>query len=269
MEKKIVFFDLDGTILDENKQIPESTKKAVQMLQENGISTVIATGRVPIMFEWILKELNIDSFVSINGQYVVYEGSEIYTNPMDGEMLADLTNAASGKGHAIAYCGSHAVNASEEKHEWLAEGLKTMKLDYPVVDREFYRHTPVYQAHLYCGTEDDKLYSELYPGYKFVRWGENAFDVLPEGASKAIGIEKMLKAAGIKNENSFAFGDGYNDIEMLEAIGTGIAMGNGVAEAKEAADMVTDSCSEDGIYNALLKLGLIQKNEAAFSVQKV
>jgi HAD superfamily hydrolase (TIGR01484 family) len=79
MRKLIVFFDIDGTLLNENKIIPASTKKAVHLLQEKGIHTVIATGRVPSMFYWIQKELNIDSYVAMNRQYVVFEQVRKFT----------------------------------------------------------------------------------------------------------------------------------------------------------------------------------------------
>lgn len=71
MKQPMVFFDIDGTLLNEDKVIPDSTKKAVRLLQEKGVHTVISTGRVPKMFYWIQKELNISSFISMNGQYVV------------------------------------------------------------------------------------------------------------------------------------------------------------------------------------------------------
>lgn len=98
MEKKIVFFDLDGTVLNEDKQILESTKTAIRLLQDKGVYTAIATGRVPLMFDWILEELNIDSYVSTNGQYVVFEGKEIYSNPLDPEMLNSITDVATRTG---------------------------------------------------------------------------------------------------------------------------------------------------------------------------
>jgi Cof subfamily protein (haloacid dehalogenase superfamily) len=259
MEKKIVFFDLDGTILNEEKIILESTKRAVHLLQEKGIYTVISTGRVPQMFYWILEELNIDSYVCINGQYVVFEGKEIYSNPMDPEMLHDITSLAKSNGHAVAYCNHQHVMASEGDHGFISSSFNRLKMDYPSVDPEFYQHSPVYQGHLYCKTLDEQTYVKRYPEYNFVRWDNYAADFLPKGCSKAIGIQKVLETTGIKVENSYAFGDGLNDLEMLSTVGTGIAMGNAVPEAKAVADFVTTSCSKDGIFNGLVSLGLLQE----------
>lgn len=260
IKKKIVFFDLDGTILNEEKVIPESTKRAIHLLQEKGIYTVISTGRVPQMFDWILDELNIDSYVCINGQYVVFEGKEIYSNPMDPNMLHDITRLAISKGHAVGYCNHQYVTACKEAHEFITTSFNRLKMDYPLVDPNFYQHSPVYQGHLYCEHQDQQTYETSYPGYNFVRWDNCAVDFLPKGCSKAVGIQKMLEATGIDVENSYAFGDGLNDLEMLKMVGTGIAMGNAVDEAKAVADYVTTSCSNDGIWNGLVRLGLIKED---------
>ena len=257
MEKPIVFFDIDGTLLNEEKQIPESTKIAVRSLQAKGIHTVIATGRVPSMFYWIRKELNIDSYVSMNGQYVIFEGQEVYSNPMDSETLQKLSTMTASNGHALAYCSHAGIKVSERKHPFIEASFDTLLEPYPEVDQDFFKHSPIYQGHLYCDHKYEQLYKNSFPDFSFVKWHEFAYDILPQGASKAIGIQKLLEILGINNTNCFAFGDGLNDLEMLAAAGTGIAMGNAVAEAKAAADLITTSSSNNGISNGLKMVGLL------------
>ena len=75
---KIVFLDIDGTILDSNKRIPDSTKEAVRLLKDNGVYVAIATGRAPFMFKEIREELEIDTYIALNGQMVVVDGKPIY-----------------------------------------------------------------------------------------------------------------------------------------------------------------------------------------------
>lgn len=257
MKEEIVFFDIDGTLLTEEKVLPESTKRAVRMLQERGIYTAIATGRSPQMFDWILEELNIQSYVSINGQYVVFEGKEIYSNPMGLPLLNDLSTMAESNGHAIAYCHDHHITISQENNPLVLSSYNPLKVDYPPVDREFYKNASVYQGHLFCHSQEEEMYIQRFPECSFIRWHEHAIDILPKGCSKAIGIGKMLDVIGIKNENCYAFGDGLNDLEMLASVGIGIAMGNAVPEAKAAADLITTSCYDDGIFNGLKKLGIL------------
>ncbi|WP_237389788.1 Cof-type HAD-IIB family hydrolase [Bacillus sp. USDA818B3_A] len=231
MEKPIVFFDIDGTLLDENKVIPESTRLAVRRLQEKGIQTVISTGRVPKMFYWIQKELNIDSYVSMNGQYVVYEGKEIYSNPIDPSILKSMSDMSIINGDALAYCSHMDYKVSERNHPFIEESFDSLLLPYPEVDKEYYRQLSIFQGHLYCDPKNAQQYLNSFPEFSFVKWHDVAYDILPRGASKAIGILKLLDALDIKKEDAYAFGDGLNDIEMLMTVGTGVAMGNAVPEA--------------------------------------
>lgn len=257
MKKTIVFFDIDGTLLTEEKTIPDSTKRAVRLLQEKGIHTVIATGRVPKMFYWIQKELNMDSFISMNGQYVVFEGRQIYANPIDPERLHSLSTMTANNGHGLAYCSHEDFKVSVKNHPFIESSFDDLMMAYPDVDPNYYKHSSIYQGHLYCEGKDEQMYTDLYPDLSFVRWHDYAYDILPKGASKAVGIRKMLEALDVKIENSFAFGDGLNDLEMLAEVGTGIAMGNAVPKAKDAADVITTSSSNDGILNGLIQVGLL------------
>ena len=260
MKKPIVFFDIDGTLLNDEKKIPDSTKKAVRLLQERGIHTAIATGRVPNMFYWIQKELNIDSYVAMNGQYVVFEGKEIYSNPINPEMLESLTKLTANNDHALAYCSHLDYKVSKSNHPFIEAGFDSLMMPYPEVDEEYYKHLPIYQGHLYCSRKDAQMYFDQFPEFSFVKWDDNAYDILPRGASKAVGISKMLGILEINKENSFAFGDGLNDLEMLTMVGTGVAMGNAVPEAKAAANVITTSSSNDGILNGLIQVGLLDKD---------
>jgi hydroxymethylpyrimidine pyrophosphatase-like HAD family hydrolase len=82
-------------------------------------------------------------------------------------------------------------------------------------------------------------------------------NVLQEEVSNSIAILKVLEYFGVNNSEDIAFGDGENDIDMLELVGLGIAMGNGSEKLKKMADFVTKKSSEDGIAFALKKYGII------------
>ncbi|MFC5591782.1 Cof-type HAD-IIB family hydrolase [Sporosarcina soli] len=260
MEKKAVFFDLDGTLLNENKVVLESSKRAIQALQEQGIIVAISTGRSPRMFDWLLDELNISSYVSMNGQHVVFEGKEIYSNPMDLDMLHDLSTIAYDNGHGLAYSNCQQIRVNADKHPLIYPSYAHMKIDYPLVEKEFYKHSPVHQIQIYCERRHAQFYMQRYADYTFLEWGEHASDMLPAGISKAVGVQKIMEQLGVKRENSYAFGDGTNDFEMLDFVGTGIAMGNAVPALKEQADFVTTSCSDAGIINGLIGVGLLESS---------
>lgn len=257
MNKKVVFFDLDGTLLTNDKSLLESSKIAIRKLQEKNIITAVATGRTPARIGWILDELNINSYVSINGQYVVYEGKEIHQNPLNYNFLDDVTQFASSKNHALAYISLSDVKTSIENHPYIKNVYEPHNMNYPEVDRKHYETNPIYQLLLFCEQPDEAMYQERYLDNRFVRWHKCALDVLPNGISKATGITKFLEVAGIPRENSYAFGDDINDKEMFSLVGTAVAMGNAIPELKEISDFVTTSNIEDGILNGLTKLELL------------
>ncbi|WP_040205781.1 Cof-type HAD-IIB family hydrolase [Neobacillus jeddahensis] len=259
MKKQIVFFDIDGTLLTDDKIIPQSTKKAIQLLQAQGIYTAIATGRVSNMFYWVQKELNMESYVSMNGQYVVFEGQQVYANPIGREILDSLAAMAHKNGHALAYFNHQDYRVNKQNHPLIETSFDSLLMPYPEVDENFYKQESIYLGHLYCESKDEQIYKESFPTLNLLKWHDNAYDILPIGASKAVGISKLLENFDIPVENSFAFGDGLNDLEMLATVGTGIAMGNAVPEAKAAADLITTSSSEDGILNGLIEVGLLDK----------
>ncbi|PIC67384.1 hydrolase Cof [Sporosarcina sp. P21c] len=261
LDKKIVFFDLDGTLMNHDKTILESTKQSLTALREKGIYTVICTGRAPLMFNWLLEELSFDSYVSMNGQHVVLDGEVIYSNPMKPEVIRQLTEFAHKQGHGLTYSTFESFVTNVEEHPLVQEGTARLKIPYPPVDPNVYSHSVVNQVQIYSTPKETKKYMELFKDYTFIRWDENSVDMLPEGASKAIGIQKMLEQMNIPIENSYAFGDGANDMQMIKMVGIGVAMENAIPELKEVADLVTASCSEDGIMKGLISLGLLEEKD--------
>ncbi|MFK2824851.1 Cof-type HAD-IIB family hydrolase [Bacillus sp. B190/17] len=254
---KIVFFDIDGTLLDHNKQLPPKTKEAVRLLRDNGVYTAIATGRAPFMFEDLREELDIHSFVSFNGQYVVFEGEVIYVNPLAAEALDRLKQYADQSGHPLVYMTEKVMKANCSGDTYIEESISSLKFPYPKVSPQFYKENDLYQTLVFCEESEESPYREQFPEFSFIRWHPYSLDILPAGGSKAEGIKKMMERLRFETAEVYAFGDGLNDIEMLELAGTGVAMGNALPPVKEIADMVTVDVDEDGIYLALKELRLI------------
>jgi Cof subfamily protein (haloacid dehalogenase superfamily) len=258
MDDKIVFFDIDGTLVNDDKQIPESTKESILQLTKNGIHVAIATGRGPFMFEPIRKELNIDSFVSFNGSYVVFKDEVIQKVPLSTEAIIKIEEEAEKAGHPLVYLDHTQATCNADNHEIIKNCTFNLMPNYPAYHPAYYKENEVYQVLLFCQEQHEKGYRDGYKGtFDFIRWHEDALDILPTGGSKAKGIEAFMKKMNMKPENVYAFGDALNDIEMLKTVGTGIAMGNGLPEAKEAADYITKSVDDDGIYHGLKHFGLI------------
>ncbi|RCW71830.1 Cof-type HAD-IIB family hydrolase [Saliterribacillus persicus] len=258
MEQSVVFLDIDGTILDHEKKIPDSTKEGIKALQDNGIIVAIATGRAPFMFRDILKELNINSFISFNGQYVVYEGEVIHNQALTASQLENLTKYGAEYNHSLVYQAEHAMKASHPSNFHITSGMQSLQMNYPEVDANFFKKHSIYQVLLFNEEKEQEVYEEKFADLRFIRWHQFSCDVMPENGSKAYGVRKFIEKTEIPWENTYAFGDGLNDLEMIQLVNTGVVMGNGLEILKEAGDVVTDSVSNNGVYNGLLKLGLIK-----------
>ncbi|MDQ0272447.1 Cof-type HAD-IIB family hydrolase [Cytobacillus purgationiresistens] len=254
---KIVFFDIDGTLLNQDNEIPDLTKAAIKNLQENGVYVAIATGRAPFMFEHIREELGIDSYVSFNGQYVVFENEVIYKNPLKAEKLESLMMHAHENQHPLVFLNEKTMKSSVDHHEYIEESLKSLGFPHPDENASFYIGRDIFQALVFCEGHQEDVYLKSYDDFHFIRWHQYSTDVLPAGGSKAEGIKQLIVRLGLDFQDVYAFGDGLNDIEMLKSCGTGVAMGNASEVVKAAADMITDHVDEDGIWKGLKQLTLI------------
>ncbi|WP_114165435.1 Cof-type HAD-IIB family hydrolase [Exiguobacterium sp. TNDT2] len=256
-DKKVVFFDIDGTLLHEGSYIPPSTIAAIQQLRHNGVETFIATGRGPAMLSDIPAQVGIESFVCYNGQIVVHKGEVVYRNALPTDALHRLTTHAGSNDHTLVYLGQDRGGATKVNDPIVEQSLGELEMPIPTYEPNFHIEQAVYQTLLYCTPEEEHHYLDAYGEFDFIRWHPHAMDVINRGASKADGIRHFIEANGYRLENTYAFGDALNDLAMLEYVGTGIAMGNARTEAKEVADFVTKSILEDGIEYGLKKMKLI------------
>lgn len=254
----LIFFDIDGTLLDHDKKLPSSTKKAIEQLHADGHIVAIATGRGPFMYKKLRDELKINSFVSYNGSYVVIDGKVVYKQPLNKNALIKLTQEGLEKGHPAVFLTPEGMHSNVEHHSFMEESLATLKLDVeptfePVIDFD----QNYLQTLFFIEDKDEAYYKKQYPEFEFVRWHPLSVDVLPQGGSKAVGIQAAIEALNIKPEHVYAFGDGLNDIQMLKTVHNSVAMGNGEPEVKEVAKYVTKNVDQDGILYGLKMVGLL------------
>ncbi|MFP3728202.1 Cof-type HAD-IIB family hydrolase [Priestia filamentosa] len=260
--RKLIFFDIDGTLLDHNKELPATTKEAIKHLKEEGHVVAIATGRAPFMYKELRKELDINTYVSFNGQYVVVDGKVIHQDFLNADELKKLTELSEEKGHPLVYMDDKNMKSNHAEHLYIKESIDSLKLKDNILSYEpqFYTENPVLQTLLFCVEEQQEFYKKEIPEFSFVRWHEYSMDVLPSGSSKARGIQRVIQTLGFNTEDTYAFGDGLNDVEMLQFVGHGIAMGNAHHSVKKVAKYVTDDVDKDGILKGLRMLHLIHNN---------
>lgn len=270
-----MFFDIDGTLVTQGNQIPETTVQAIEQLKRNGIQPVLATGRPPLLITDIAEKLNINSYISMNGQYIVYEGEVIESNPLSMNLVDQLVNFANQREDGVILCTESELiinsRLSINTKSWYLKLLKYFAHFIPKkieikfrekamkkkIKKSDYEEKKIYMLNLNVDQEAEKDYVKNFESVNFTRANEYNMDVINKGVSKAKAIEKLLNHLDIEAKDTVAFGDGLNDLEMIEFVGTGIAMENGFEELKEAADFVTSSVFNDGIKKALKRMKLI------------
>ncbi|KMY29372.1 hydrolase Cof [Lysinibacillus xylanilyticus] len=255
--KEILFFDVDGTLYNSEKILPASAKEALLEARRNGYEIAIATGRAPFMIQSLLEELDINTYVTFNGQYVVYRGEIVYTNGVEKDELSKIIAFGNARHEPVVFLDAQRMIASVGNNEMISESLNTLKYPYPNIDSTYYMQNEVYQTLIFMEEKDEHLYREAFPNVQFVRWHRYSCDVLPKGGSKAAGIEKVLEKMGLTLNDAIAFGDGINDIEMLQAVGTGVAMGNGHERVKAVATHIAEHVDEDGLAKIMRQLNII------------
>ena len=274
--KKIVFFDVDGTLVTRNNHIPKSTKKAINTLKKNGILPVVATGRAPVLVREIVETLDIDTYIAMNGQYIVHKGEVIYQNPIPIELVDQVVNFAVDRKDGIVLSTADEIIANSAislvNRGYLYMFLKGLlgiipnrikvkmwnRMMSKAPEREAYMNKEIFMMNINANSKEQVAYERAFGDVlAFTRANEMAMDIINKETSKATGIEKLAEELGVSIDNTYAFGDGLNDLEMLQKVGTGVAMENGYDELKLAADMITDSVFSDGIEKGLKQLGLI------------
>ena len=256
---KAVFFDIDGTLLShKTNSVPVSAVRALEMLREKGILTFIATGRhLPELRKLrALDGLHFDGAVSLNGQYCCNDEGVIYHCPIDSRDISTLLDYLRENPYPCILVEADRMYINF--HNALVEKVQAaIHSELPPIGdlSRGYDH-PIYQIILYMNDHERTALPPM-PGIKFTSWNMGGADGIPAKGGKATGIAKVLEHYGIEKNETMAFGDGENDVDMFSAVGTAIAMGNACPSAKEAADYITDKVDEDGIWNALKHFGVL------------
>lgn len=254
---KIIFFDIDGTLVDmQTKQISTKTAEALRQLKTNGIKICIATGRSPISLPKI-EGVDFDAYLTFNGSYCYHESETIYSNPICTNDVQQIIRNATAIGRPVSVATKERLAANgidEDLAEYysFAHLVLTESEDFESISQE-----KVYQVMLGCRETDYPTILAGVEGAKIVAWWDRAVDIIPADGGKGIGIQKILEYYRIDRNESMAFGDGNNDIEMLKTVGTGVAMGNASPQLKAIADDICSNVSEDGVYHYCVEHGLI------------
>ena len=254
---KIVFYDIDGTLIDPSTRcISQKTVQTINALRQKGIRQCIVTGR-PRASLPDFGDMQFDAMVTFNGSYCYTDNEVIYSNPIDpADVEIVLQNAAAlGRPVSIAIKDRLVANGMDPDladYYRLAKLELTVAEDFPSACQE-----DIYQIMLGCREADHPAIIQGASNVQLAISWDRAVDVIPKISGKGRAVQQVLSYFQLDASEAMAFGDGRNDIEMLQAVGTGVAMGNAAAQLKEIADDICAPVSEDGIYHYLADRGLI------------
>lgn len=258
---KIIFFDIDDTLyVKAQHTVPASVFSALKQLKANGIQLAIATGRgksvFPKQIYQLIDEVGMDLIVSINGQCCHYHGELLADFPLQAQDVTAVTKLLIEQNMSYAYMTAENIFAMHEDIH-LQAALGALQIAYtPMRLVDFDSSQPIYQI-LAFHENNSHIQLQLPASLKTVRWHYSGIDILDANGSKARGIAHALAALGLTFEDTWAFGDGLNDVEMLQAVGFGIAMGNAHPALQAVADYVCPNAWDDGILLGLKSTGLI------------
>lgn len=254
---KAAFFDVDGTLLShKTKSVPPSARDAVAKLQSAGIKCIVATGRqITEMNKLPVRDIPFDGYITLNGQLTLDSQKKmLYGTPLTGrvkDFLLDLF-----ENHRLP---ALLVEENDLYLNFEDERVRVVQAAISSAIPPFgtYTGNDIYQVCAYMNPGQEALLAEIADDCVMTRWSLGGMDIIAKGGGKVEGIRKFLEREGIAVEETIAFGDAENDIEMLKFAGIGVAMGNAEEEAKQAADYVTADIDDDGIAKALAHFGLI------------
>lgn len=256
---KAVFFDIDGTLVSfKTHEVPQSTIEALDLLRKKGIKVFIATGRHYTSIN-NLGDLKFDGYVTLNGGYCFAgEDKVIYKHSIpDRDIEALIRYMETEESFPCAFVQEKEIfmNYKDETVEEIFNMLNFP--EPPIRPMDEIRGKTAYQLVSFFTAEQEKKIMTILSNCESTRWNPLFTDVVPAGSSKRVGIDKMLEYFRISLNECMAFGDGGNDIAMLQHAGIGVAMGNAEDDVKQYADYITDSVDEDGIFKALKHLNII------------
>ena len=260
----VIFFDIDGTIVDDStKIIPESAIRAIEKLKEKGHVPIINTGRPYLQIDHRVKAMAFRGFSCGCGMEVLLDGEYLIRAKPSLELRKKCLDL-SRKYHMISFYetedGGILLDGKNSVHPVMSKEVERLRAHgYPIrelapgMEPDFVKFVTFPSENSDCNS----FKTELSRDFTIIDREGSMYELVLKGYSKAVGMQRILEHLGAKVEDSYAIGDSTNDLPMFRFAAHTICMGNGDEKVKQAVDYVTSSVLDDGIEKALKHFDLI------------
>ena len=256
MGKKLVFFDIDGTIADFKCRIPPSAVEAIRAARAKGICCAVNTGRPYVHIEPAVVDIGFDAFICSCGQLLIMDGKTVFRAEVDPRVCKEIV-------HRAWDCRLDAYYEAEEsmRQKLCHEPDRGMRAYLErMIERGFeVWNDPLEEGYIFdkfCVWKRDDSDFESFAAYArdyytLIDRGGGMYECILKGYSKETGLHALREMLGVEAEDCYAIGDSANDLPMLRAVGHGIAMGEAPEHVKAAVEYVTAPLFEDGLAKAM------------------
>lgn len=259
----VVFFDIDGTIVDDETQIiPESAVRAVEALGKNGHLAVVNTGRPLGNIDPRVRAMAFGGWVCACGMEVWLDGQWLYRQLPDETLCGYIRDSIRQCRMQMLYEAEDGILtdgrwsmgpvAAKEAARMHKKGFAVREID-SLPRPEFVKFV-TYDS---PGGDRAEMIRRMEPYFTCIDRGGGMIEYVLKGCSKAHGMARLLDALDCPREQTLAIGDSTNDLPMFAGAGHTVCMGGGMEELKRQAEFVTASVLDDGIEKALKHYGLI------------
>jgi Cof subfamily protein (haloacid dehalogenase superfamily) len=271
--EKIIFLDIDGTLIDYTQQLSPSTREAIHLAQKHGHKLLLASGRSkPAIYPW-LRNLGFDGMIAGEGAYVEFEDKVRIENSIPIEQISrvfkylderkigfyeESNSGLYGNRYFLCETARSFGVSQEAAAASLQAAFPGLSFDYQDYHLDVNKVSFVMRPDIRKAELEDTFGDFFRVGvWNIFGKGRDFGDFKQKHVTKATAVALLLDKLGLDREDTYAFGDSFNDIEILQYCRTGVAMGNAADELKAVADYVTNDVSDGGIFNAFKFFGLI------------
>lgn len=261
---RIIFSDIDGTLLNSSHQITDQTRAKILELEEYGIPFVLVSARMPEGVQAIQYKLgNHAPIVCYSGGLIYDEhGNVLHSCQMELKLALEIKHLLTETYPDIC-CNAYGYQkwvVDDPDNNWVKKeeaitGLTAIKGD---LREEFLTDNGIHKFLLMGEPEQILTVSEIikacYPELSVAASNSNYLEVMPGSVRKSAGVKLLCQYYKVEQDMTMAFGDGQNDIDMLKAVKYSYAMANAAAEVKQAASFMTLTNDEDGVYHIISTL---------------